>query len=105
VQLLKFNQFLINSFLSSVDSPCRLYWKIKYVSRLEYLWGDIKKGEVEIPDFVIEHDKVLEHRPLTDYGIEPDPLHLADVPAAGYSLGRYENKWFPEDRFYSGNYM
>jgi hypothetical protein len=75
------------------------------VSRLEYLWGDIKKGEVEIPDFVIEHDKVLEHRPLTDYGIEPDPLHLADVPAAGYSLGRYENKWFPEDRFYSGNYM
>uniref|UniRef100_J3L7T5 CRAL-TRIO domain-containing protein n=1 Tax=Oryza brachyantha TaxID=4533 RepID=J3L7T5_ORYBR len=65
-----------------------LYWKIKYVSRLEYLWGDIRKGEVEIPDFVIDHDKVLEHRPLTDYGIEPDPLHLADMPAVGYSLGR-----------------
>ncbi|AQK98239.1 uncharacterized LOC100279746 [Zea mays] len=84
-----------------------LYWKIKYISRLEYLWGDIRKGEVEIPDFVIEHDKVLEHRPLTDYGIEPDPLHLADVPAeeVGYSLGRYEDKWTPEDRWYSGNYM
>jgi hypothetical protein len=82
-----------------------LYWKIKYISRLEYLWGDIKKGEVEIPDFVIEHDKVLEHRPLTDYGIEPDPLHLADVPAVGYSLGRYEDKWTPEDRWYSRNYM
>nr|ACG46298.1 cellular retinaldehyde-binding/triple function, C-terminal [Zea mays] len=84
-----------------------LYWKIKYISRLEYLWGDIRKGEVEIPDFVIEHDKVLEHRPLTDYGIEPDPLHLADVPAeeVGYSLGRYEDKWTPEDRWYSRNYM
>ncbi|VAH85207.1 unnamed protein product [Triticum turgidum subsp. durum] len=82
-----------------------LYWKIKYVSRLEYLWGDIKKGEVEIPDFVTEHDKILEHRPLTDYGIEPDPLHLADIPAAGYSLGRYEDKWSPEDRWHSRNYM
>ncbi|PUZ53010.1 hypothetical protein GQ55_5G020200 [Panicum hallii var. hallii] len=82
-----------------------LYWKIKYVSRLEYLWGDIRKGVVEIPDFVVEHDKILEHRPLTDYGIEPDPLHLADVPAVGYSLGRYENKWAPEDRWYSQNYM
>ncbi|CAO2181757.1 unnamed protein product [Urochloa humidicola] len=82
-----------------------LYWKIKYISRLEYLWVDIKKGVVEIPDFVFEHDKVLEHRPLTDYGIEPDPLHLADVPAVGYSLGRYENKWAPEDRWYSQNYM
>ncbi|KAL6616688.1 hypothetical protein ACP70R_038958 [Stipagrostis hirtigluma subsp. patula] len=82
-----------------------LYYKIKYISRLEYLWGDIKKGEVEIPEFVTEHDKVLEHRPLTDYGIEPDPLHLADVPAVGYSLGRYEDKWYPEDRRYSSNYM
>jgi len=82
-----------------------LYWKIKYISRLEYLWGDIRKGAVEIPDFVVEHDKILEYRPLTDYGIEPDPLHLADVPAVGYSLGRFENKWAPEDRWYSQNYM
>jgi hypothetical protein len=82
-----------------------LYWKIKYVSRLEYLWVDIKKGEVDIPEFVTEHDKILEHRPLTDYGIEPDPLHLADIPAAGYMLGRYEDKWSPEDRWHSRNYM
>jgi len=82
-----------------------LYWKIKYISRLEYLWGDIRKGVVEIPDFVVEHDKILEYRPLTDYGIEPDPLHLADVPAVGYSLGSFENKWAPEDRWYSQNYM
>ncbi|XVF56253.1 hypothetical protein PTKIN_Ptkin06aG0104100 [Pterospermum kingtungense] len=69
-----------------------LYWKIKYVSRLQYLWDDIKKGEVEIPEFVQNHDKVLEHRPLTDYGIEPDPLHLTEVPSTAYSLGRYEER-------------
>ncbi|CAN1173395.1 Ganglioside-induced differentiation-associated protein 2 [Linum perenne] len=70
-----------------------LYWKIKYVSRLQYLWADIKKGEVEIPEFVQTHDDVLEHRPLTDYGIEPDPFHLSGVAANPYSLGRYEDRW------------
>lgn len=70
-----------------------LYWKIKYISRLQYLWQDIKKGEVEIPDFVQQHDDVLEHRPLTDYGIEPDPLHLTEVPTTAYSFGRYETGW------------
>jgi hypothetical protein len=40
------------------------------------LWDDIKKREVEIPEFVKNHDDVLEHRPLTDYDIEPNPLHL-----------------------------
>ncbi|WOL15914.1 hypothetical protein Cni_G24695 [Canna indica] len=70
-----------------------LYWKTKYVSRLQYLWDDIKRGQVEIPEFVQKHDDVLEHRPLTDYGIEPDPLHLTEVPTMEYSLGRYENKW------------
>ncbi|KAM0947840.1 putative CRAL-TRIO lipid binding domain-containing protein [Dioscorea sansibarensis] len=72
-----------------------LYWKIKYVSRLQYLWDDIKKGQVEIPEFVQRHDDVLEHRPLTDYGIEPDTLHLTEVPSVDYSFGRYEDKWAP----------
>jgi len=72
---------------------CRLYWKIKYVSRLQYLWEDIKKGEVEIPDFVKNHDNVLEHRPLTDYGIEPDPFQLSEVQSSSFSLNRYENRW------------
>ncbi|WCJ33345.1 SEC14 cytosolic factor family protein / phosphoglyceride transfer family protein [Euphorbia peplus] len=70
-----------------------LYWKIKYVSRLQYLWEDIKKGEVEIPEFVEEHDEILENRPLTDYGIEPDPFHLNEVPNTPYSFGRYEERW------------
>ncbi|CAA7388561.1 unnamed protein product [Spirodela intermedia] len=70
-----------------------LYWKIKYISRLQYLWEDIKKGEVDIPEFVKIHDDILEHRPLTDYGIEPDPLHLTQVPAMEYPFGRFEDRW------------
>lgn len=70
-----------------------LYWKIKYVSRLQYLSDDIKKGEVEIPDFVKSHDEVLEHRPLTDYGIEPDSLNVTGAPYSAHSFGRYEERW------------
>ncbi|XP_021746974.1 ganglioside-induced differentiation-associated protein 2-like [Chenopodium quinoa] len=80
-----------------------LYWKIKYVSRLQYLWDDIKKSEVEIPEFVKGHDDVLENRPLTDYGIEPDPLKLTEVPSMSLSLGRYdyEERWASrEQRMY-----
>lgn len=32
------------------------------------------KDDVEIPEFVMEHDKELEERPLMDYGIVADPL-------------------------------
>ncbi|CAJ1914525.1 unnamed protein product [Sphenostylis stenocarpa] len=74
-----------------------LYWKIKYVSRLQYLWEDIKKGEIEIPDFVKSHDDILEHRPLTDYGIEPDPFHLTGIPSPTYSFGKYEERWAGRD--------
>lgn len=71
----------------------RLYWKVKYVSRLQYLWHDMKKGSIEIPDFVVEHDDVLEHRPLTDYGIEPDPLHFTGLPANNIPYGgRYQDQ-------------
>lgn len=63
------------------------------MSRLQYLWEDIKKGEVEIPEFVEKHDEVLEHRPLTDYGIEPDSHHLTEVPMTAFSLGRHEDRW------------
>ncbi|GAB4851702.1 hypothetical protein Ancab_031106 [Ancistrocladus abbreviatus] len=70
-----------------------LYWKIKYVSRPQYLWDDIKKGEIEIPEFVKKHGDILEDRPLTDCGIEPDPLHLTEISSTAYSFGRYEERW------------
>ncbi|XP_047307685.1 ganglioside-induced differentiation-associated-protein 2 [Impatiens glandulifera] len=70
-----------------------LYWKIKYVSRLQYLWDDIKKAEIEIPEIVKKHDDILEHRPLTDYGIEPYTLHLTEIPSANRVFGTYDESW------------
>lgn len=84
---------IINSFGSVCFALFRLYWKIKYINRLQYLWDDIKKGEIEIPEFVQQHDDILEDRPLTDYGIEPDPFHLTGMPSTSYSFGKYEERW------------
>lgn len=48
-----------------------LYRKVVYIGRLEFLWIHVKKdGELEIPEFVFDHDDALEYRPLMDYGIE-----------------------------------
>ncbi|XP_020585577.1 ganglioside-induced differentiation-associated protein 2-like [Phalaenopsis equestris] len=70
-----------------------IYWKIKYISRLEFVWADIRKGQVEIPEFVQRHDEVLERRPLTDYGLEADPLRLSAMEAMEGSIGRYADRW------------
>ncbi|GJN21797.1 hypothetical protein PR202_gb09313 [Eleusine coracana subsp. coracana] len=47
-----------------------LYEKLRYMSRLEYVWAHMDKGQLEVPDCVREHDEELERRPLMDYGIE-----------------------------------
>ncbi|KAJ1280358.1 hypothetical protein BS78_04G226100 [Paspalum vaginatum] len=47
-----------------------LYEKLRYMSRLEYLWAHMDKGQLEVPDCVRQHDDELERRPLMDYGIE-----------------------------------
>ncbi|PWA43955.1 SEC14 cytosolic factor family protein / phosphoglyceride transfer family protein [Artemisia annua] len=81
-----------------------LYWKVKYVSRLQYLWHNMKKGSIEIPDFVAEHDEVLEKRPLTDYGIEPVPLHFTGLPSNSFTYGRYEDKWTSGSGNFDGSF-
>ncbi|CAN6246635.1 unnamed protein product [Urochloa humidicola] len=47
-----------------------LYEKLRYMSRLEYLWAHMDKAQLEVPDCVRHHDDELERRPLMDYGIE-----------------------------------
>uniref|UniRef100_A0A0E0KTV5 CRAL-TRIO domain-containing protein n=1 Tax=Oryza punctata TaxID=4537 RepID=A0A0E0KTV5_ORYPU len=47
-----------------------LYGKLRYVSRLEYLWAHVRNGELDVPEVVRWHDDELERRPLMDYGIE-----------------------------------
>ncbi|KAI5084177.1 hypothetical protein GOP47_0000346 [Adiantum capillus-veneris] len=61
-----------------------LYDKVKYVNRVEFLWDDVRKGQVEIPEFVFQHDKVLEERPLMDYFIEPDPFSMLSSSSVGH---------------------
>lgn len=60
-----------------------LYGKLKYVNRLEFLWEHMRRGEVEVPEFVLDHDDELEHRPLMDYClVESDRHHRSfDAPA------------------------
>ncbi|KAM0865656.1 hypothetical protein ACQ4PT_043126 [Festuca glaucescens] len=47
-----------------------LYEKLRYMSRLEYLWAHVDKTELEVPGCARRHDDELERRPLMDYGIE-----------------------------------
>lgn len=49
-----------------------MYGKLRYVSRLGYLWEHVRKNEMEMPEFVYDHDEDLEYRPLMDYGLESD---------------------------------
>ncbi|CAI0461434.1 unnamed protein product [Linum tenue] len=70
-----------------------LYGKLKYISRLDYLWEHIRRHEVEIPEFVTDHDEDLEDRPMMDYGIESDHprAHIGrtaimDSPVSTYSM-------------------
>ncbi|XP_038971568.1 protein GDAP2 homolog [Phoenix dactylifera] len=64
-----------------------LYGKVRYVSRVEYLWKRMRRGEMEVPAFVQEHDVELEDRPLMDYGLERDRhcSSLHDAPAMDVS--------------------
>ncbi|KAK3224426.1 hypothetical protein Dsin_011451 [Dipteronia sinensis] len=58
-----------------------LYGKLKYVNRVDYLWEHVRRNEVEIPEFVIDHDEDLEYRPMMDYGLESDHPRVYGAPA------------------------
>ena len=69
----------------AVDNVRRLYSKLKYVSRLEFLWDLVRRSEMEMPEFVYDHDDELEYRPVTDYGLESDHPRVYYAPAVDYS--------------------
>ncbi|KAG6388488.1 hypothetical protein SASPL_149916 [Salvia splendens] len=57
------------------------YGKVKYVSRLEFLWEHVRRKGAEIPEFVHEFDEEMEWRPTTvDYGIESDHPAVLSTP-------------------------
>ncbi|KAI4320928.1 hypothetical protein MLD38_034360 [Melastoma candidum] len=59
--------------------PAGLYGKVKYVSRLEYLWEHVRRSEVDMPDFVYDFDEELEEFPSIDYGVESDHPRMRNV--------------------------
>ncbi|KAK6922539.1 CRAL-TRIO lipid binding domain [Dillenia turbinata] len=79
-------------FLATFGRLCfsgGLYGKLKYVSRLDYLWEHIRRNEVEIPDFVVDHDEDLEYRPMMDYGLESDHPRVYGAPVLDSSEPMY----------------
>ena len=62
---------------------------MRYVNRLEFLWEHVRRREIEIPDFVYDHDDELEHRPLMDYGLESDHHLSYDAPAMDSASSMY----------------
>lgn len=59
----------------------RLYGKLRYVNRIDYLWEHVRRNEIEIPEFVMDHDEDLEYRPMMDYGLESDHPRVYGAPA------------------------
>ncbi|GAA0185058.1 hypothetical protein LIER_32346 [Lithospermum erythrorhizon] len=53
-----------------------LYEKLMYISRVDYLWEHVRRNEIDVPDFVHDHDEDLEYRPVMDYGMESDHLRV-----------------------------
>lgn len=69
----------------------RLYSKLKYVNRLEFLWEHVRRKEIEIPEFAYDYDEELEYRPMINYGLESDHPRVycassVDNPVALYSM-------------------
>mmetsp|Transcript_34022 Transcript_34022/g.96383 ORF Transcript_34022/g.96383 Transcript_34022/m.96383 type:complete len:144 (-) Transcript_34022:192-623(-) len=58
--------------------PAALYAKVEYYSRIEFLEEELQ-GTLELPSFVLEHDKLLEDQPLADYGIFATKEQIAQV--------------------------
>ncbi|KAK4791566.1 hypothetical protein SAY86_031979 [Trapa natans] len=58
-----------------------LYGKLRYVSRLDQLWEQVRRTEIEIPEFVYDHDDDLGQHSVIDYGPESDHPRAYGAPA------------------------
>ncbi|KAK9129344.1 hypothetical protein Sjap_009831 [Stephania japonica] len=65
------------------------YGKLKYVTRLEFLWDLVRRNEIEIPEFVYDHDEALEYRPMMDYGLESDHPRVYGAPTMDSPVSMY----------------
>uniref|UniRef100_A0A5B7BKJ6 CRAL-TRIO domain-containing protein n=1 Tax=Davidia involucrata TaxID=16924 RepID=A0A5B7BKJ6_DAVIN len=65
------------------------YGKLRYINRLNFLWDHVRRNDIEIPDFVYDHDEDLEYRPMMDYGLESDHPRVYGAPAVDSSVPMY----------------
>ncbi|KAI3798976.1 hypothetical protein L1987_34264 [Smallanthus sonchifolius] len=70
----------------------RLYGKLKYVRRLDYLREHVMRNKMEVLEFVCEHDEDLEYQPMMDYGMESDHPMVYGAPAGDSSVGMYSTR-------------
>ncbi|KAK9216901.1 hypothetical protein WN944_008913 [Citrus x changshan-huyou] len=65
------------------------YGKVKYVNRLEFLWDHVRRNEIEVPEFVYEHDEEMEYRPMVNYGLESDYPNVYRAPSVDSAFSMY----------------
>lgn len=70
----------------------RFYGKLRYVSRVDYLWDHVRRNEIDLPEFVYDHDEDLEYRPMMDYGLESDHPRVYGAPSVDYSPSTYSTR-------------
>ncbi|KAK4390863.1 UNVERIFIED_CONTAM: hypothetical protein Scaly_1558200 [Sesamum calycinum] len=67
-----------------------LYGKVKYVNRLEFLWDNVRRKGIEMPEFVYEFEEEMECRPTMDYGLESDhPRIVYGAPTVESTVSTY----------------
>ena len=65
---------------------------MKYVKRVEFLWEYVRRKEIELPEFVYDHDEKLEFCPMMDSGLESDYLRLFPAsPSVDSAVSTYSS--------------
>ena len=59
------------------------------MNRLDLLWEHVRRKEIEIPEFVNDHDEDLEYRLMMDYGLESDHPRVYGAPAVDAPVSMY----------------
>ncbi|CAK9321380.1 unnamed protein product [Citrullus colocynthis] len=67
--------------LGRIFFTSEVYGKVRYVSRIDLLWEHVRRNEIEVPEFIYDHDEDLEYRPMMDYGLESDHPRVYGAPS------------------------
>ncbi|KAJ6413310.1 hypothetical protein OIU84_006159 [Salix udensis] len=70
----------------------RLYGKLRYIKRIDYLWDHIRRNEVKIPEFVCDHDEDLEGHQILDCGLESDHPRVCGAPFMDSPVTMYSTR-------------